>query len=320
MRHKPAGLDSPLLYAAVGASILAIPASAAAVSDSPAQSGSAGAIKAGVKRRKIKYHHEVVVVGQAPSSDRGQTIALQFSRRGTGAWQQLDSARIGSDGSFRLAASLRRSGWVRATLLAPSATASSTLLTAADSSTSTPLRVAVAAALHVRPRTINDLGGRTFSLRGRLVPDRPGRLVLLQGDHSGRWVTLSWARNSLRGTFALRYRPHGTGRERLRVVFAGDRANAAAYSPAGSLTVYRQAVASWYYDGGSTACGFHAYHGVANVSLPCGTKVGFSYRGRTVEAVVDDRGPYVAGRTWDLNQNTASALGLVGVSTVWASR
>ena len=31
--------------------------------------------------------------------------------------------------------------------------------------------------------------------------------------------------------------------------------------------------------------------------------------GRTVTAVVDDRGPYVAGREWDLNQNTAAALG-----------
>ena len=36
----------------------------------------------------------------------------------------------------------------------------------------------------------------------------------------------------------------------------------------------------------------------------------FSYGGRTVVATVDDRGPYVGGRTWDLNQNTAAALGL----------
>ena len=36
-------------------------------------------------------------------------------------------------------------------------------------------------------------------------------------------------------------------------------------------------------------------------------------------ATVDDRGPYVGGRTWDLNQNTAAALGFGGVGTVWAS-
>jgi hypothetical protein len=262
----------------------------------------------------------VVVVGDTPSSDQGQTIALQFSASRTGAWQQIDSTRIGSGGSFRLGASLSRSGWVRATLLAPSATASSIRLNASDTSTSIPLRVAVAAAFHLRPRAIDELGARSFSLRGRLLPNAARRLVLLQGDHSGRWATLSWARSNAHGAFAVRYRPRGPGAQRLRVAFAGDSANAAAFAPAGSLTVYRRAVASWYYDGGTTACGFHAYHGVANVSLPCGAKVSFSYNGRTVEAVVDDRGPYVGGRTWDLNQNTASALGLVGVATFWASR
>jgi rare lipoprotein A (peptidoglycan hydrolase) len=85
------------------------------------------------------------------------------------------------------------------------------------------------------------------------------------------------------------------------------------------LTVYRQAAVSWYDDGGSTACGFHAYYGVANLSLPCGSRVSFMYGGRRVNAVVDDRGPYVAGRSWDLNQNTAAALGLGGVQTVWSS-
>ena len=56
---------------------------------------------------------------------------------------------------------------------------------------------------------------------------------------------------------------------------------------------------------------------MANKSLPCGTHVTFSYGGRTVVATVDDRGPYVGGRTWDLNQNTAAALGFAGVGTVW---
>jgi len=28
-------------------------------------------------------------------------------------------------------------------------------------------------------------------------------------------------------------------------------------------------------------------------------------------------GPYVEGRDWDLNQNTAAALGFGGVGTVW---
>jgi rare lipoprotein A (peptidoglycan hydrolase) len=35
---------------------------------------------------------------------------------------------------------------------------------------------------------------------------------------------------------------------------------------------------------------------------------------------VDDRGPFVGGRDWDLNQNTAAALGFGGVGAVWTSQ
>jgi len=87
--------------------------------------------------------------------------------------------------------------------------------------------------------------------------------------------------------------------------------------PAPSPPPMSYAVASWYYDTtGETACGYHAVYGVANKSLPCGTRVMISYHGREVEATVDDRGPYIYGRTWDLSQTTASALGFSGVDTV----
>jgi rare lipoprotein A (peptidoglycan hydrolase) len=80
------------------------------------------------------------------------------------------------------------------------------------------------------------------------------------------------------------------------------------------------ATASWYDDStGQTASGFHAFYGVANLSLSFGTRVRFCYPTRSprcVVAVVDDRGPYIGGRTWDLNQNVAGALGFSGVNTV----
>jgi rare lipoprotein A (peptidoglycan hydrolase) len=78
-------------------------------------------------------------------------------------------------------------------------------------------------------------------------------------------------------------------------------------------------LASWYYDGGNTACGWHAGYGVANKWLRCGTKVLFRYHGRSVTAMVDDRGPYISGRVWDLNQATAGALGFGGVDYVQSS-
>jgi rare lipoprotein A (peptidoglycan hydrolase) len=82
---------------------------------------------------------------------------------------------------------------------------------------------------------------------------------------------------------------------------------------------FRRGVASWYYDdGASTACGFRASYGVANRTLPCGTHVTFKRGGHRITAVVDDRGPYVAGRTWDLDERSAHALGVSGVASVWA--
>ncbi len=91
-----------------------------------------------------------------------------------------------------------------------------------------------------------------------------------------------------------------------------------------SLTVHRhpgytRGTASWYRDDGlKTACGFRAKFGVAHRTLPCGTKVTFWHDHHTIVATVDDRGPYVTGRTWDLDERSAKALRVPGVSPVWA--
>lgn len=74
---------------------------------------------------------------------------------------------------------------------------------------------------------------------------------------------------------------------------------------------------SWYgpgFYGKRTACGL-AYTktimGVAHRTLPCGTKVSFRNpaNGKTITVPVIDRGPYVAGRQWDLSGAACTALG-----------
>jgi rare lipoprotein A len=176
-----------------------------------------------------------------------------------------------------------------------------------------------AARFTVRPRTIQALGGQVVHVHGRLLPGFAGARVRLQDLFHGQWQTIASSRTGGHGGFDVHYATGGTGRHRLRVLFSGNRRARHAKAGAGTLTVFTPAVASWYEDGGNTACGFHAYYGVANKVLPCGTKVTFDHNGRTVTATVDDRGPFVAGRDWDLNQNTAGALGFGGVDTVWAS-
>lgn len=55
---------------------------------------------------------------------------------------------------------------------------------------------------------------------------------------------------------------------------------------------------------------------VAHRSLPFGTKVQFRFKGRSVTAVVKDRGPYVGGRQFDLGPGTAKAFAFSGVGNV----
>jgi rare lipoprotein A (peptidoglycan hydrolase) len=84
--------------------------------------------------------------------------------------------------------------------------------------------------------------------------------------------------------------------------------------------------ASWYgpgFDGRSTASGaIFDQEGwtVAHKTLPLGTILLISYNGRSVVALVNDRGPYVAGRILDLSHGVANALGTLhsGVATVRA--
>jgi rare lipoprotein A len=59
--------------------------------------------------------------------------------------------------------------------------------------------------------------------------------------------------------------------------------------------------------------------GVAQPTLPCGARIFISYNGTTVLTQVVDRGPYTAGRQFDLTDALARKLGLRGVKTVhWA--
>jgi rare lipoprotein A len=94
-----------------------------------------------------------------------------------------------------------------------------------------------------------------------------------------------------------------------------------AHRPADRLN-YRLVEVSWYGGGGSLACGgllTSSTMGVANKTLPCGTRVTLRYHGRTVRVRVIDRGPYVEGREYDLTEATARALGFEGVGEMWAS-
>jgi rare lipoprotein A len=107
-------------------------------------------------------------------------------------------------------------------------------------------------------------------------------------------------------------------------VLSPVRSPAVAESPLASVTAAKRRVVwitsrmSWYGPGlygHGTACGkrlTRSLLGVAHKTLPCGTKITFKNprNGRTITVKVVDRGPYVAGRTWDLTYATCRALGM----------
>jgi rare lipoprotein A (peptidoglycan hydrolase) len=88
------------------------------------------------------------------------------------------------------------------------------------------------------------------------------------------------------------------------------------------LTVYETGIASTYgegdgFEGNLTACGqvFHTnVVQIAHKSLPCGTlvRVEDTDTGRTVDAVVTDRGPYISGRIVDLSWGAFQQLDPTG--------
>jgi hypothetical protein len=310
------------VYVAAGATLLAIPATAVALSTGSADAQSA--LSFNLARHRIAYGGRVIATGSASSVNPGSSLSLQFAPASSNSWRTVATATVDASGHFRLTTQLRRSGLLRI-VTAAGGSVSNALDTSSTATTtgvapSGALPITVGARLLVTKHGRDVLAGQHAVVVGKLLPGAARRRVRLEvGLGHGRWRTLASTRTGPAGGFRFGYPAASTGQQRLFVGFAGDRQNAKTIAPAGVLTVYRMSLASWYSDGGNTACGFHSYYGVANKWLPCGTKVAFHYGGRTVTAVVDDRGPFVGGREWDLNQNTAGALGFGGVDTVWSS-
>jgi rare lipoprotein A (peptidoglycan hydrolase) len=101
-----------------------------------------------------------------------------------------------------------------------------------------------------------------------------------------------------------------------RLTFTGKLLNLSSLPPG----QYNVSIASVYTDYGlPIACGgvLHVPElGVANKTLPCGTKVIFVYGNRAIRVPVIDRGPYIAGREWDLTGATAEALHFPGLGPI----
>jgi rare lipoprotein A len=170
----------------------------------------------------------------------------------------------------------------------------------------------------VSSKRLNIHTGSRVTVKGRTAAPMTARLQI---QRHGRWITLDRARANGAGRFVLRKRLRGAMSTRARV-----RLNSGETRSLGRLNVYRRALASWYGPGlfgNKLGCGGTLQVGslgVANKSLPCGTKVTIRHRGRVVRVPVIDRGPYVGGREYDLTAATARKLGFSGHGPVDVTR
>ena len=78
-------------------------------------------------------------------------------------------------------------------------------------------------------------------------------------------------------------------------------------------------LASYYTDGGGGACNIgdvQSGYRFASLFLACGTVIRMCHGASCVNAMMSDHGPYVGGRTFDLNANLRAALACDGLCYV----
>lgn len=184
-----------------------------------------------------------------------------------------------------------------------------------------PKRVKSHVSLHLSGHTV--LSGNGVAVHGQVRPRGRHRVKVLFRGPDARVLSTTTGAD---GGFALRWSPDRVGNYAVRAFAVHGRRTRAAVSAGRRLTSYRRAGASYYGPGlygNGVACGgtlMPGTLGVANRSLPCGTRVKLRYHGRSVTVPVIDRGPYVAGRDYDLTAATKERLGFPGVGTVLANR
>jgi rare lipoprotein A len=216
-----------------------------------------------------------------------------------------------------------RLAWIAGALsLIASSGATSPGVASADTQGTAP--TATIARVGVDKRRLNVRAGQRVSVLGTARPGVAGLTAYLQVKRGHRWRTLDRDRTAAGGRYVLRGRVRTAMSAPARVVV---RSGAAKLNQrVGRLNAFRSAYASWYGPGlygNRLGCGgtlTASRLGVAHKSLPCGSRVTLRHGKRVVRVRVIDRGPYVAGREYDLTAATARRLGFHGHGAILTTR
>jgi len=259
-----------------------------------------------VAPNEVKTGRSVTVSGGSGTTNAGGNVRLQFRDAGTRSWQRVKAVPTDARGRFKTSVTAERSGALR--------TATST------GRVSDVRKIRVHSALKVKLSSHRVKLGRSLLIRGVVKP--AGRRWIKIGISSSKDIKV---RTKPSGGFKARWKPESSGNFRMRIRSADNSAAFGDKSRRIKVMGMRPSGASYYGPGlygNGVACGgtlMPDTMGVANKTLPCGTKVTISYHGRTVTVPVIDRGPYIAGRDYDLTEATRNRLGFGGVGTIWTN-
>ncbi len=264
-----------------------------------------------VSQRSVPIGRSVTLQGEFPGAAKAP-LELRYRAQGAKSWHTAARSRTSAAGHYSVRVRPRRIATWRAELIGTPA--------AQDRATGSE-RIAV------RSRTVAKVGGRNamagdkIKVRGHVKPAGAERRVIVSIGNDE--LTTRAGRD---GSFRVAWKAPGTGAYPVDVTARSNEVATGSRDSAGRAVVYRAAAASWYGPGlygNNLACGgtlSPSTMGVANKTLPCGTKVHLRYHGNSVTVPVIDRGPYSGNREYDLTAATKEALGFPDVGTVLTTR
>lgn len=171
------------------------------------------------------------------------------------------------------------------------------------------------------------VAGSAISVEARLSGVGRGKAhvrMSVRASGSKKWRVVATDNVRAGKKFKLNWRGGSPGRYMTRI--SVRKFGQSASDRTGRVYVFRKGHASYYGPGlygGGLACGgtlSPSTVGVAHKTLPCGTRVTFKVGNRIVTAPVIDRGPFIAGRDWDLTTALRNKLRFGDVGAVYATK
>jgi rare lipoprotein A (peptidoglycan hydrolase) len=194
-------------------------------------------------------------------------------------------------------------------------------LAAAVTGTADPTATtATASGVELKLKKSNVLATQKAKIKGTVAP---GGTHTVEIDVNGKRV--KEIKTGPDGGFDTKWRPESPGVYKVQAIVKGSGVTPVS-SKTKRLNAYRSVQASYYGPGlygNGVACGgvlTPSKLGVANKTLPCGSKVTLHHGSKTVTVPVIDRGPYSGNREYDLTTATKNKLGYVGIGPIWATK